>query len=127
MRKAGNVYRVCSEIFAAGLMPPKLLAAGSDGGFTREFLEEGFDVAIELEYVTISVRQGSGWEEEAHLTPIEQTLEVDSANANLANFLIYLEACGMEWKTRLGIVRLGKRPLARCLGVLVQIRTYTIL
>ena len=56
LRKTGNVYGVCGEVFAARLMPPKLVAAGSDRGLARECLEEGCDVAIKLQCVTVSVR-----------------------------------------------------------------------
>lgn len=111
LRKAGNVYRVRSKVFAAGLMPPILMVTGSDGGFARKIHKEGSEVAIKLECATVSARQ-SGWEKETHLTPIEQALEVDSANAILANFFIYLEACGMEWETRHGIILLDEPSLA---------------
>lgn len=41
------------------------------------------------------------------MTPIKQAFRVNPANANLGNLLIYVEACGMEWKTCFGIATLG--------------------
>lgn len=57
--KAGDVYRICNEVFAAELMPPKYLPA-SDRGFAREVHEECLQVAVELRCVTVSARRGSG-------------------------------------------------------------------
>lgn len=55
LRKTGNVYGVCGEVFAARLTPPKLVAAGSDRGLARKFLEGGCEGAIKLHYVIVSV------------------------------------------------------------------------
>ena len=49
------------------------------------------------------------------MMPIEEAFGVDSADVNLGNFLINLEACGMEWKNQLGIFSLGKPPLIQIL------------
>lgn len=63
LRETWNVYRICNEVLAAGLMSPKLFAAGSDCGIAREVHEEGLEVAIKLESVTISAHLGSVWGE----------------------------------------------------------------
>lgn len=111
LRKAWNVYRICNEVLAAGLMSPPLFAAGSDCRIAREVHKECLEVAIKLKRVTVSAQPGSAREGQTYMTPIKEAFGVDSANANLGNFLIYLEACGMEWKTPLGIVILGGPPL----------------
>lgn len=51
LRKAGNLYRICSEVFAAGFMSPKLVATASDCGIARKFDEEGVVVATKLNCV----------------------------------------------------------------------------
>ena len=60
MRKIGNVYGVCYEIFAAGLMPPPLFSGTLDCGIAREILKEGLVIAIKLQ-LTISYHQGLCW------------------------------------------------------------------